>query len=55
MGSYEYLVYSNVFVGVAGQFGLVPIIDYKMPELTRLLDPVRRNKECIVYASAYLH
>ncbi len=41
-GSLEYLVYSNVFVGVAAQYGLVPVLQYDMPSLENVLDPVRR-------------
>ena len=47
-------MYSSVFVTVAAQFGLEPVLDYDMPELGRLLDPVsfgrgegRRSAPCL--------
>ncbi|RMZ57007.1 hypothetical protein APUTEX25_002239, partial [Auxenochlorella protothecoides] len=43
-GSLEYLVYSNVFVGVAAQYGLVPVLQYDMPSLENVLDPADANK-----------
>lgn len=36
-GSYEYLVYSNVLVGVAAQFGLKPVIEYDDAQLEEML------------------
>jgi len=36
-GSYEYLVYSNVLVGVAAQFGLRPVIQYGDAQLEEML------------------
>ncbi|KAL4442986.1 hypothetical protein ABPG77_008477 [Micractinium sp. CCAP 211/92] len=37
-GSYEYLVYSNVLVGVAAQYGLRPVLDYGDPALAELFE-----------------
>lgn len=39
-GSYEYLVYSNVLVGVAAQYGLRPVLDYGDPALAELFEVV---------------
>jgi mRNA (guanine-N7-)-methyltransferase len=37
-GSLEYLVYTNVLVGVAAQYGLRPVLDYGDPQLAALFD-----------------
>jgi hypothetical protein len=42
-GSLEYLVYTNVLVGVAAQYGLKPVMDYGDPQLAALFDRVRRR------------
>lgn len=40
VGSFEYLVYSSTLVGVAAQFGLKPVLDYKHGTLAALFEEV---------------
>ena len=40
-GSYEYLVFFSTFVALAKHYGLEVVVDYQMPRLEALLDPVR--------------
>jgi hypothetical protein len=42
-GSLEYLVYGNVLVQLAGQYGLRPVLRYDCPALDELLEEVRRG------------
>jgi hypothetical protein len=40
VGSFEYLVYSSTLVGVAAQFGLKPVLDFKHSTLAALFEEV---------------
>ena len=42
-GSYEYLVYQNVLIGIGSRFNLHPVIDY--PEMDDLLEPAQKRKD----------
>lgn len=44
LGSFEYLVYENVFKGVAASVGLSPVLQYGDRQLDPMLDPVRTLK-----------
>lgn len=43
-GSYEYLVYSNVLVGVAAQVGLEPVIHYGDPDLENCFEAADKDR-----------
>jgi len=40
LGSFEYLVYENVFTSVAASVGLCPVLQYREPQLEGMLDRV---------------